>query len=128
MVYDAAVDRDLRSVKFTVGQDMPKIVFIEHNGTEHTVDGEVGRSVMQAATDHFVPGIIADCGGSCSCGTCHGFVDSRWIARIPEPGADERSMLEGLLDTDANSRLTCQITITPDLDGMVVRLPKSQLF
>jgi 2Fe-2S ferredoxin len=105
---------------------MPKIVFIEHSGAEHEVDSPVGRSVMQAATDNFVPGIIADCGGSCSCGTCHGFVDSRWIAKIPAAQADERSMLEGLLDIEANSRLTCQITVTPDLDGMVVRLPKSQ--
>jgi len=105
---------------------MPKIIFIEHSGVEHEVDSEVGRSVMQAATDNFVPGIVADCGGSCSCGTCHGFVDSRWIAKIPEPQADERSLLEGLVDTEPNSRLTCQIIVAPALDGMVVRLPKSQ--
>ena len=105
---------------------MPKITFIEHSGVKHEVDSEVGRSVMQAATDNFVPGIVADCGGSCSCGTCHGFVDSRWIAMIPEPQADERSLLEGLIDAEPNSRLTCQIIVAPALDGMVVRLPKSQ--
>lgn len=105
---------------------MPKIVFIEHDGTEHLVEAGVGRSVMQAATDNFVPGIIADCGGCCSCATCHGFVDNRWLSQIPAAQADEKSLLEGLLETQENSRLTCQIEITPSLDGLVVRLPKSQ--
>jgi len=91
---------------------MPKIVFIEHNGTEHVVEAVVGRSVMQAAVENFVPGIVADCGGSCSA--------------IPAVQADEQSLLEGLLDTESNSRLTCQIEITPSLDGLVVRLPRSQ--
>lgn len=106
---------------------MPKIVFIEHDGTEHFVEAAVGRSVMQAATDNFVPGIIADCGGCCSCATCHGFVDGHWLSKIPAAQADEKSLLEGLLETQENSRLTCQIEITPSLDGLVVRLPKSQL-
>jgi 2Fe-2S ferredoxin len=106
---------------------MPKIVFIEHDGTEHSVEAAVGRSVMQAATDNFVPGIIADCGGCCSCATCHGFVDGHWLSKIPAAQADEKSLLEGLLETQENSRLTCQIEITPSLDGLVVRLPKSQL-
>jgi 2Fe-2S ferredoxin len=105
---------------------MPKIVFIEHNGTEHAVEAEVGRSLMQAAVDNLVPGIVADCGGSCSCATCHGFIGERWLAAIPAPKADERSLLEGLLDTQDNSRLTCQISVTPALDGLIVRLPKSQ--
>jgi ferredoxin, 2Fe-2S len=105
---------------------MPKIVFIEHNGTEHVVEAEVGRSVMQAAVDNFVPGIVADCGGNCSCATCHGFVDTRWSPAIPAIQADEQSLLEGLLDNQNNSRLTCQIKVTPSLDGLVVRLPRSQ--
>ncbi|HEY3659039.1 MAG TPA: 2Fe-2S ferredoxin [Steroidobacteraceae bacterium] len=105
---------------------MPKIVFIEHSGTEHVVEAEVGRSVMQAATDNFVPGIVGDCGGCCSCATCHGFVDDRWLSKIPAIQAGERSLLEGLLDTQSNSRLTCQIEITDGLDGLVVRLPLSQ--
>jgi 2Fe-2S ferredoxin len=105
---------------------MPKIVFIEHDGAEHPVDAAIGRSVMQAAVDNMVPGIVADCGGSCSCGTCHGFIDERWLAKVPAVKSDEGSMLEGLIETQANSRLTCQIDVTPDLDGMIVRLPKSQ--
>jgi ferredoxin, 2Fe-2S len=105
---------------------MPKIVFIEYNGTEHVVEAQVGRSLMQAAVENFVPGIVADCGGNCSCATCHGFVDQRWLSRIPPVQTSEGSLLEGLLDTQDNSRLTCQIEMTPSLDGIVVRLPKSQ--
>jgi ferredoxin, 2Fe-2S len=106
---------------------MPKITFVEYNGAEHRVEVAVGRSVMQAAVDNFVPGIVADCGGNCSCGTCHGFVDDKWLPKIPAVKPDEASMLEGLLEIRSNSRLTCQIGVTSDLDGMVVRLPKSQL-
>jgi 2Fe-2S ferredoxin len=107
-------------------QIMPKIVFLEHSGEEHVVEGQTGRSVMQAAVDNSVPGIVGDCGGNCSCGTCHGFVDERWVASLPaiEPG--EQALLEGLLETQSNSRLTCQIEVTAKLDGLVVRLPKSQ--
>ena len=105
---------------------MPTIIFIEHNGEKREVQAETGRSVMQAAVENAVPGIVADCGGSCSCGTCHGFIDERWLAKVPAVKSDEGSMLEGLIETQANSRLTCQIDVTPDLDGMIVRLPKSQ--
>jgi 2Fe-2S ferredoxin len=105
---------------------MPKIVFIGHDATQYVVETQLGRSVMQAAVENFVPGIVADCGGCCSCGTCHGFVDPQWISKIPAVQADERSLLEGLLETQDNSRLTCQIDVTPELDGLIVRLPKSQ--
>jgi 2Fe-2S ferredoxin len=105
---------------------MPKIVFIEHNGEQRTVEADIGRTVMHAAVDNFVPGIVADCGGNCACGTCHGFVDERWLESLPAVQANEQSLLEGLLETQGNSRLTCQIEITPELDGLIVRLPKSQ--
>jgi 2Fe-2S ferredoxin len=105
---------------------MPKIIFIEHDGTEHVVEAEVGRSIMQAAVDNSVPGIVADCGGYCSCATCHGFVDDGWLSKIPEAETGEKAMLEGLLALQDNSRLTCQIKITSDLDGIVIRLPDSQ--
>jgi 2Fe-2S ferredoxin len=105
---------------------MPKIVFIEHSGAEHVVEGDAGRSVMQAAVDNSVPGIVGDCGGNCSCGTCHGFVDARWLASLPAVEAGEQSLLEGLLETQADSRLTCQIEVTAELDGLIIRLPKSQ--
>jgi 2Fe-2S ferredoxin len=105
---------------------MPKIVFIEHNGEKHEVQAEAGGSVMRAAVDNAVPGIVADCGGSCSCGTCHAFVESAWLTKIPPADTAENALLEGLLELQPNSRLTCQITVTADIDGMVVRLPKSQ--
>jgi 2Fe-2S ferredoxin len=105
---------------------MPKIVFIEHNGEKHEVQAEAGGSVMRAAVDNAVPGIVADCGGSCSCGTCHVFVESAWLTKIPPADTAENALLEGLLEVQPNSRLTCQITVTADIDGMVVRLPKSQ--
>ena len=105
---------------------MPKITFIEFSGAEHVVQEEVGRSLMQAAVDHLVPGIVADCGGSCSCATCHGYIDPAWCELVPVATANELSMLECVLDGAENSRLTCQIRITPELDGLIVRLPKSQ--
>lgn len=106
---------------------MPKIVFVEHNGKEHIVKSDVGRSVMQAAADNFVPGILAECGGCCSCATCHGYIDPQWWPRLPQVQAAEESLLEGLPERLGNSRLTCQIEITAELDGLTVRLPKSQL-
>jgi 2Fe-2S ferredoxin len=105
---------------------MPSVTFIEHDGTEYRVQGEVGKSLMQIAVDHGVPGILADCGGSVSCGTCHGYVETNWSERVPPPTEQEISLLDGLVDPHANSRLTCQITATDELDGIVIRLPASQ--
>jgi ferredoxin, 2Fe-2S len=105
---------------------MPKIVFIEASGKEHVVEAKIGESVMLAATGNMVPGILADCGGSCSCATCHAFIDERWAAAVPPVGADEAAMLEGVVDPKANSRLTCQVMVTEALDGAVFRLPASQ--
>ena len=105
---------------------MPKIVFIEANGREHVVDAKSGETVMQAATGNMVPGILADCGGSCTCATCHAYIDERWMAKVPAADADEQSMLEGALDVFPNSRLTCQVKITEELEGAIFRLPASQ--
>jgi ferredoxin, 2Fe-2S len=106
---------------------MPKVTFIEHSGVEHQVEGEAGKSLMQIAVDNGVPGILADCGGSATCGTCHCYIDPQWSLRVPKAGLDESVVLEGLLDTRATSRLTCQVVLTPELDGIVVSLPASQL-
>jgi 2Fe-2S ferredoxin len=105
---------------------MPKIVFIEHNGTEHPVEANTGTSIMQAAVENSVPGLIGDCGGCCSCATCHGYVDPAWLGKLRPPSAEEAMMLEGALEVLDNSRLTCQISMSADLDGIVVRLPASQ--
>jgi 2Fe-2S ferredoxin len=105
---------------------MPKILFIEHNGTEHVVEADVGKSVMQVAVDNMVPGIVGDCGGCCTCATCHGYVDPAWEGKLSKPSEDETMMLDGALYVESNSRLTCQIIVKPELDGLVVRLPESQ--
>jgi len=105
---------------------MPKITFIEHSGTERTVDAETGKSVMQIALDNMVPGIVGDCGGSCSCATCHAYVDPAWADKLPPQSETEVMMLDGALETQPTSRLTCQLTMTPELDGLIVRTPASQ--
>jgi len=106
---------------------MPTIRFIDHDGTEHVVEAEAGRSVMQIAVDNSISGIIGDCGGCCSCATCHAYVDPAWASKAGPKSEDETMMLDGALEVEETSRLTCQITFTPELDGMVVRLPKSQI-
>jgi ferredoxin, 2Fe-2S len=106
---------------------MTKIRFVEHNGTEHVVEGEVGASIMQTARDNLVPGIIGDCGGNCSCATCHGYVDPAWVDKLEPQSEDEVVMLEGTMNQESNSRLTCQIKLTRQLDGIVIRLPLSQV-
>jgi 2Fe-2S ferredoxin len=106
---------------------MATVIFVQHNGTEHPVEAPLGESAMQAAIGGSVPGVLADCGGSCSCATCHGYVDEAWISRVPGPESAEKDMLECALDVQENSRLTCQIRITEALDGLVIRLPKSQI-
>ena len=105
---------------------MPRVTFIEFNGTEHTVDANNGESLMLAAVNNGVPGIDADCGGGCACATCHIFVESDWIDKTGSPDAMESSMLqlaEGVAD---NSRLSCQITVDDSLEGLTVRMPESQ--
>ena len=105
---------------------MPKITFIEHDGTEHTVEAEVGKSVMQAAMDNLVPGIDADCGGECSCATCHVMVKQDWLAKAGAPNDAEDSMLDLNPERAENSRLSCQMTVSDELDGLIVDLPEFQ--
>lgn len=105
---------------------MAKIKFIEADGQEHQVEAKEGQSVMQAAMDNLVPGIVAECGGFASCATCHGYVDESWMTKLPPPDAAEAGMIECAFHVKPNSRLTCQLKVTPALDGLVVRLPASQ--
>ena len=106
---------------------MPKITLIEHTGTSHTIDAEPGISLMQNAIDNFVPGIDADCGGACACGTCHVFVEADWLPATGEVEAMEDAMLGMRPDRTEVSRLSCQIEVTDALEGMVVRLPEYQM-
>ena len=106
---------------------MPKITLIEFNGNDHTIDAETGKSLMQNPIDNGVPGIDADCGGACACGTCHCFIEDGWASQTGEADAMEEAMLGMRPDRDDNSRLACQIPVTEEMDGMVVRLPEFQM-
>jgi len=81
---------------------------------------------METAVDNGVSGVVADCGGACSCATCHVYIDPDWVARLPEPGESEQELLEFAVDLKDNSRLSCQIEVTEEMDGMVVHTPESQ--
>jgi 2Fe-2S ferredoxin len=105
---------------------MAKITYIEHNGTSHAIEVRNGLSVMEGAVKNNIPGIDADCGGACACATCHVYVDEAWTAKTGSPSAMEESMLDFANELQPNSRLSCQIKVTDDLDGLVVRMPESQ--
>jgi len=117
-------ERTVRKVEAEV--TLPKIIFIEANGAEHPVEADLGRTVMEAALKHAVPGIDADCGGSCSCATCHVYVDDAWVPRVGGRNDMEGMMLEFAEAVEPSSRLSCQIQVTPDLDGLMLRLPLAQ--
>jgi ferredoxin, 2Fe-2S len=106
---------------------MPKVIFLQPNGSETTVDAPVGQSVMEAATRNMVSGIIGECGGCCSCATCHVKVKPEWFEKLDPKDQMEESMLEGALDPGPTSRLSCQIKMTEALDGIVVEVPASQV-
>ena len=106
---------------------MASITFIEHDGTEHAVEIEPGKSLMQTAIDNGVPGIDADCGGECACGTCHVIVEGKWISTTGSASEDELQMLDLTPERDDNSRLACQINTSEAMDGMVARLPEFQI-
>ena len=106
---------------------MGSITLIEHDGTEHQVAIEAGKSLMELATDNAVPGIDADCGGDCACGTCHVIVNGDWFAATGVANGDELQMLDMTPEREQTSRLACQIETTEAMDGMVVRLPEFQM-
>ena len=107
---------------------MAKITYIEHNGTEHVIDVSNGLTVMEGARDNNVPGIEADCGGACACSTCHCYVDKAWVAKLPAKDDMEADMLDFAWQPDAErSRLTCQVKVTDELDGLIVHLPEKQI-
>lgn len=105
---------------------MPKIRFVQQNGREDVIEAAVGESVMRAALSHAVPGIVADCGGFLSCATCHVFVADDWVDRIAPRTDEEETMLEMAVEPTEFSRLSCQIMVDPDLDGLTLRVPARQ--
>jgi ferredoxin, 2Fe-2S len=106
---------------------MGRITFVAHDKTEHVATFQAGASLMQTAVDNAIPGIDADCGGSCACGTCHVIVDRQWFDKTGAPNDDEQQMLQMTPEYAETSRLACQVTITEAMDGMVVRLPEFQM-
>ena len=106
---------------------MPKITYIEHNGTEHVVEVPEGLTVMEGAVTNNIPGIDADCGGACACSTCHVYVDPAWLDRLPPKEDMETDMLDFAYEPNETSRLTCQLKVTPALEGLVVRMPEKQI-
>ncbi|MGF1454787.1 MAG: 2Fe-2S iron-sulfur cluster-binding protein [Alphaproteobacteria bacterium] len=105
---------------------MAKITYIEFNGTTHEIDVDNGMTVMEGAVKNSVPGIDADCGGACACATCHVYVDAAWADKVGPRADMEESMLDFAEDVRAESRLSCQITVSDALDGLIVRLPENQ--
>ena len=105
---------------------MPNITFIDAHGESRTVEGETGSTVMETAIRNAVPGIEAECGGACACATCHVYVDEAWREKTGSTSAMEDSMLDFAENVEPNSRLSCQIRVSDDLDGLIVRLPQSQ--
>lgn len=105
---------------------MAKITFIGSDGTRYDVDAETGSTVMEAAIKNGVPGIEAECGGACACATCHVYVENGWADKTGAPEPMEEDMLDFAFDVSPASRLSCQIRITDELDGLVVRVPERQ--
>ena len=106
---------------------MPKITYIDTEGTAQAVEAEIGATVMETAINNDVPGILATCGGSCSCATCHVYVDEDWFERLGPLSLEELDMLDTAHDLQPNSRLSCQILVTEELDGLIVRTPERQI-
>lgn len=105
---------------------MASITYIEHDGTKHEIDVANGSTVMEGAVDNMLDGIIGECGGCCSCATCHVIVDKDWFEKLDKPDETELEMLEAVPEPTSTSRLGCQIAITDELDGLVVTMPEEQ--
>ena len=106
---------------------MPRITYVEHNSKSHTIDVPKGLSVMEGAIQKNIPGIDADCGGSMACATCHVYVNKDWFSKLPEKEVGEDDMLDLAYEPKSSSRLSCQITVSDELDGLIVHLPERQV-
>ena len=105
---------------------MPTINVIEHNGIAHQLTADVGQSVMQAVTFAGISSMSADCGGACACATCHGYLDETWMDRFPSVQETENAMLDIVPERRPNSRLSCQLVLTEEMDGLTLHLPAAQ--
>ena len=105
---------------------MTKIVYIEHSGKSHSINVQNGLTVMEGAIQNNIPGIDADCGGSMACATCHVYVKEEWFDKLPKKEDGEEDMLDMAFEPKQNSRLSCQLTVSDDLDGLIVNIPSKQ--
>lgn len=106
---------------------MGRVTYVEHNGAEHVIELADGLSVMEGAVSNGIPGIDADCGGQCACATCHVIIPPEWLAKTGGPASEqEDELLELAPERHDNSRLSCQITMSPELDGLIVHMPEAQ--
>jgi len=105
---------------------MPKIIYQTPDGVRHEVEVENGYSVMEGAINNNIEGIVAECGGACACATCHSYIDEAWIGKLAEMDDMEDSMLDAAFDRKNNSRLTCQIEVSDELDGLVVHVAENE--
>ena len=105
---------------------MPKVIYITPAGERHEVEVEVGYSVMEGAINNNIDGIVAECGGACACATCHSYIDEAWLGKLPPMDDMEDSMLDAAYERRENSRLTCQIEMTEELDGLVVHVGENE--
>ena len=106
---------------------MPKITYIEHSGKSHTIEVANGLSVMEGAVQNNIPGIDADCGGSMACATCHVYVKEEWFNKLPKKEDGEDDMLDMAFEPKKNSRLSCQLMVTDQTEGLVINLPEKQV-
>ena len=101
---------------------MPKVIYITPAGERHEVEVESGYSIMEGAVNNNIDGIVAECGGACACATCHSYVDDAWVGKLPAMDDMEDSMLDAAFERKENSRLTCQLEMSDDLDGIVIHV------
>jgi 2Fe-2S ferredoxin len=106
---------------------MVAVIFKTHVGKTYEVNAAEGQNLMEAAISNMVPGILGDCGGSCSCATCHVHIDPAWAGRLDPANQTEQELLEMAIDPDETSRLGCQIKLSAELDGLLVKIPASQI-
>jgi len=105
---------------------MPRVTYVTRDGARHDFDVENGCSVMQGAINSNIEGIVAECGGACACATCHGYIDEAWMDEVPPMDDMENSMLDAAVDRRHNSRLTCQIEMSEELDGLIVHIAENE--
>ena len=105
---------------------MAKITYIEHDGTEHQADVAPGQTLKDGAVNNMIPGVLAECGGNCACATCHVYIDHGWTDRVGPANEMEADMLDFAHEPQENSRLSCQVEVTAEMDGLIIRIPEKQ--